>query len=171
MSLLRRGFLAAALLLTGFLAIGFLLPGTWSAERSASVPASPDSVLTLLSNPERWEAWMPWPEGTEPLEETGAGSLGGFRWDDPHYGTGRFEIVSLDPSGQLRYRVSVEGGAVRIDGRIGVRASPEGTRIRWREEGDFGRNPLMGYTALTMEEEQGRQLEAILERLRAELGA
>jgi hypothetical protein len=53
-----------------------------------------------------------------------------------------------------------------------VRLSPEGpgTRIAWREEGDFGRNPLMGYWARFMERAQGTELEKALDRLDALAG-
>jgi hypothetical protein len=47
-------------------------------------------------------------------------------------------------------RLSAEGG---------------GTRIRWREQGDFGANPLMGYWARFMERAQGAELEKALDRL------
>jgi len=35
----------------------------------------------------------------------------------------------------------------------------------WRERGDFGWNPLLGYVARTMDRTQGAQMEAALARL------
>ncbi len=39
-------------------------------------------------------------------------------------------------------------------------------RVTWREEGDLGRNPLMGYVARNMPESQGAQMAEDLEKLR-----
>jgi hypothetical protein len=37
--------------------------------------------------------------------------------------------------------------------------------VRWREEGDLGRNPLMGYWALSMDGAQSDELQKSLDRL------
>jgi hypothetical protein len=59
----------------------------------------------------------------------------------------------------------VEDGSVRVEGRIGLAPVAGGTRIRWSEKGDFGWNPLLGWTALGVEERQGRAIERALEGL------
>ena len=169
MTYLRRAFGIVALLLLAFVAVGVLLPGRWSAERTAIVGVQPDSAFTTLRRVERWGAWMPWPEGAEAVPDSTDSGGAGVRWDDPLYGSGRVVLTGSERPRLLTYEVTVEEGAVRVRGRIRLEPGAGGTRIRWREEGEFGRNPLLGYTALTMEERQGAQLEAILERLRREL--
>ena len=42
-----------------------------------------------------------------------------------------------------------------------------GSVVTWTERADLGWNPLLGWTALTMDESQGRQLEESLARLKA----
>jgi uncharacterized protein YndB with AHSA1/START domain len=157
---------AIAAVLLGFLFIGFLLPSEWSTERSALVPAPPDSVFPYLESAEAWSLWTPSPETGVVLfgPETGPGS--GRRWDDPGYGRGEFVIVDMERPRFVEYEVAVEGGAIRITGHISLSPTGEGTRITWRERGDFGWNPLLGYLAGRMDELQGGQLEVSLDVLR-----
>ena len=42
-----------------------------------------------------------------------------------------------------------------------------GTRVTWREEGDFGSNPIMAWAALGVRRRHGRELEERLEGLAA----
>jgi len=166
---LRRIFGLAALVLIAFVAVGILLPGRWSVERSVTVQVPRDSAFAALRRVDRWRSWMPWPEGVEALGEAETGAGAGFRWDDPRYGSGRFALTGAEPPRLLAYEVTLEGGAARIRGRIGLDRVEHGTRVTWSESGEFGRNPILGYTALFMEERQGTQLEGVLERLRHDL--
>lgn len=163
---LRRIFGGLALVLIAFVAVGVLLPGRWSVERSVTVRVPRDSAFAALRRVDRWRAWMPWPEGVEALGGGEAGEGAGFRWDDPRYGSGRFALTATEPPRLLEYEVSLEEGTARIRGRIRLEPTEAGTRVAWSETGEFGRNPILGYTALTMEERQGTQLEGVLERLR-----
>ena len=51
-------------------------------------------------------------------------------------------------------------------GELRIEALEGGSRVTWREEGDLGRNPMMGYVARNMPKSQGVQLVEGLERLR-----
>lgn len=164
--MLRRVFAVLGGGLILFLAIGFLLPGNWSVERSLVVDAAPDSVHRILRRPRAWRAWMPWPETGATFEGPAAGPGAAFSWDDRTYGRGRFTVVASDPPRSLRYEVSVEDGSVDVEGRIRLEPADGGTRIRWSESGNFGWNPLLGWTALTVEERQGRALEQALGALK-----
>lgn len=166
LKILRRTFAAAGALLLLFLAVGVLLPGTWRVERATVVAAPRDSLHRMLSRPAAWRAWMPWPESGAAFEGPDQGPGAAFSWDDATYGAGRFTLVASDPPASLRYRVSVEDGAVRVRGRIRLEEVEGGTRLGWSESGDFGWNPLLGYAALTAEKRQGRALKEAMARLR-----
>lgn len=152
------------------LALGFLLPSTWEAEASSEVAAPPAALAPYLMAGSGWLAWTPGPEsGVEPFgPETGEGS--GYEWDDPAYGQGTFRITSVEPDREVRYRVEVEGGSIVIEGVVTLEAAPDavvpGTRIHWRESGDFGWNPLLSYLSGRMAELQGEQLSQSLRTLR-----
>jgi hypothetical protein len=157
-----------AALLALFLVGGFLLPGTWSTERSRTMSLPADSIFPYVDVLARWEEWSPWP-GVE-IERTGPprGTGAMMRWDDPFTGDGIFRIVESRGDSLLRYEVRVEGGSIRTDGSFRLQSrGPARTRVTWTESGDFGWNPLLGYAALTMERAQGKELEHGLARLEA----
>jgi len=161
-----------ALFFLGFLVVGLLLPSGWDAERTTVLTAEAEDVLPFLVAPARWTKWTPTPDsGVDafgPTEGPGAG----YRWDDPAYGEGEFRITAVTSSGEVRYEVEVEGGSIRILGQIVLEPSGDGTTlVRWREEGDFGWNPLLGYLASRMNELQGAQMEASLSALQTAVEA
>jgi len=158
------GAVSAAFIL--FLLWGLLLPGTWEARTETLLPATPSAVFKYLDRMDQWVRWNPMPEsGSEILgPEKGAGAT--LKWDDAQYGKGQFQILSSEEYSRIEYEVLIEGGSLRIQG--GFSLIPEGneTRLRWVETGDFGWNPLMGYTARGMGESQAEAMRWKLETLR-----
>jgi hypothetical protein len=53
-----------------------------------------------------------------------------------------------------------------VSGELRIEPLGAASRVTWREEGDLGRNPLMGYVARNMSQSQGAQLAEGLEKLR-----
>lgn len=166
MKYVRRTIAGAAALLLVFLAIGFLLPARWTVERSVDVPAAPADVFPYLNTVALWEAWTPWGEIEASPVGPAAGVGAGREWDDRQYGRGSFFLTDSEPPRSISYRVRIEDGSATIRGRIRLVPMEGGTRIVWTEEGDFGRNPVLGWTALFVGEDQGRVLEESLRRLR-----
>jgi hypothetical protein len=157
-------------LLVAFMAVGFLLPGTWSAEVSVELRASPEAVYPLLADLGRWDEWTEWAEVESTLSDPSFGTGAVRSWDDGQYGSGTMTITESRPSELVRYRVGVGKGA-EVIGTLEIEESPNGTVVNWREEGDFGRNPLMGYVARTMSDSQEQQLSDNLDRLKDAVGA
>jgi len=176
-----------ALLSLGVLAVGFILPSTWEAEAEIVIEAPVDSVHPRVAAASAWLDWTPGPDsGVERFgPPQGAGS--GYRWDDPGYGKGEFTLTEVSlvrsPEGatttgtevssdaaraNVRYEVEVEGGSIRIEGSMSLapESDGEGTRVSWREAGDFGWNPLLGYLSGRMAELQGEQLARSLRALK-----
>ena len=158
-------FAGVGFVLLALLALGYLLPSEWSAERARTFNAPPDVVFSYVDGARGWTRWTPVPESDVEYFGPDRGEGSGHRWDDPGYGQGEFRITSLEASGEVEYHVDVEGGAIRIAGAMRVLPEGEGTRVIWREEGDFGWNPLLGYLAGRMNELQGAQMEASLDAL------
>lgn len=154
-----------AFLLGGFLAVGFVLPHTWSAEASAVIGVPPEDVLPFLDDPQAWRRWSAWPDSGISAEGPVRGAGARLSWNDPELGEGTFEIVEVVPPTRVRYSVAVDGGRMRTEGSFDLQVAEGGTLVRWREEGDFGRNPLMGYWTLFMAKAQGQELEKALARL------
>lgn len=157
---------AIAAVCVAFLLVGLALPATWETERAIEVAAAPEDIFPLLSGAAQWERWTPSPDSGVELFGPGEGVGSGRRWDDPGYGQGEFVITSIVPTREVIYEVAVQEGSIRIRGTIELSTVAAGTRIRWREVGDFGWNPLLGYLAGRMQDLQGEQLAASLETLR-----
>lgn len=158
---------AGAAVLFLFLGIGLALPGTWSAERSALLSVPPSVVFPLLERPSAWRMWTAWPDSGLVATGPDRGVGAGLAWNDRELGDGSFEIVeALSPS-RVRYRVEVQDGSMHTDGTFTLEPEGAGTRVTWREQGDFGWNPLMGYWARFMERAQGRELDKAMRRLEA----
>jgi uncharacterized protein YndB with AHSA1/START domain len=155
----------AAALLFGSLALGFLLPTDWRAQATRILDADTEDVYAFLDAPEGWQAWTAWPDSglVRSGPERGAGAT--IAWDDPEFGAGCFRIVAAEPSRRVRYEVEVGGGAMRTHGELVLSPLENGVEIAWREEGNLGRNPLMGYWAFFMDRAQATELERSLGRL------
>ena len=158
-----------AALLVGFLGVGFLLPGRWEAHAEAVIPASSAQLRPYLESPEGWQAWTAWPDS---LRRSGPERGVGARmvWDDEEVGSGSFRLESVEPGRRVTYAVEVtgEGGsAMRTEGAVELRPVPGGTSVAWREVGDLGSNPLMGYWAFFMGDAQATEMRKSLERLAA----
>jgi hypothetical protein len=158
------GALAAVLLL--YLVVGLLLPGEWVAEVEDELHHPPEEVFPLLDNMESWRRWAALPDSGTQLFGPPSGTGAGIRWDDPRYGSGEVRITESRPLASVGYIVEVEGGALTIHGLLTLEASAPGTRLRWREEGKFGWNPLLGYAARGMPASQAEAMRAGLDRLR-----
>lgn len=156
---------ALAGLMVLFLAVGLVLPGTWTTERSATLEAPPGRVFPWIETPAAWRSWTAWPEVA--LEATGParGQGATVQWDDEAWGDGVFTITASEAPREVRYEVRVQEGSMVTRGRLLLEPADAGTRVTWRESGDFGWNPLMGYAALGMDRMQGAELEKGLTRL------
>ncbi len=154
-------------LLVLFLLVGLLLPGTWSTQRQTHVDAPPADVFAWVDAPTAWRSWTAWPD--VPMKTSGPASGVGasVRWDDPDYGDGVFTITASEPPRTLAYEVRVQHGSLVTRGHIQIDPEPGGSRVTWREDGDFGWNPLLGYAARGMDHMQGAELEKGLTRLAA----
>jgi hypothetical protein len=157
------GTLAGLLIL--YLLVGLMLPGSWRAEAWAVLPAPPEAVFPFLNRTDQWTLWTHLPaSGMEPFgPREGPGA--GLRWNDPRYGAGEFRIVGSEPGVQVEYEVAVEKGALRFRGILTLAPDNGATSLQWRELGDFGWNPLMGYAARGMARSQGETMRISLERL------
>lgn len=163
------GLLSALLIL--YLLLGLLLPGTWEAEVEQLVNAPPAKVFPLLNEPGAWPRWSPMPETGTATFGARSGPGAGLRWDDPQYGKGEVTILDSQENRLVEYRVEVEGGALEVQGTLRLEPIKDGTRIHWKESGDFGWNPLLGYAARSMGSSQRQAMAESLETLARILAA
>lgn len=165
---------ALALASGAFVVVGVLLPGRVEVVRSVEVRAAPEAVFPFLNDLAAWDEWAPWGQVQSRLEGPASGPGARRVWDDPSIGAGSFALTNARPPSRVDYVVEVEGGALRFEGAIAVEAkntpasgAPEIVSIvTWTERADLGWNPLLGWTALAMDQSQGQVLQDSLERLK-----
>jgi uncharacterized protein YndB with AHSA1/START domain len=154
-----------AVVLIGFLLVGYLLPSDWEAEASRVLPVSPEEVYAFLDSPEGWQRWTPWPESGVQRSGPARGAGASFSWNDPDLGAGSFTIADAAEPARVSYEVVIDDGTMNAQGSVDVTAEGDGSRVTWRERGDFGWNPLMGYWALSMSRAQTDEMTKGLDRL------
>lgn len=165
----RKGAVAAgslAILMVAFVVAGILLPSTFEVTRSVWIAAVPERIFPLLNDLAAWDAWTPWGDIESRLEGPSTGPGARRVWDDRRLGSGSLTITASTPPSVVRYTVDLEDGAIRFDGTLSVAARGDASLVTWTEHADLGWNPLLGWTALGMEESQGDQLEESLARLK-----
>ncbi len=166
---LALGALGAA----AFLVVGLLLPGRAEVVRSVEIDAAPEDVFPLVADLDAWLAWTPWGEVESRVEGRSSGVGARRVWDDEAMGSGSLTLVNVVPPARVEYVAEVADGRMRFEGTISVEASSSapagngGSTVVWTERADLGWNPLLGWTALTLEDSQGRQLSTSLGRLKA----
>lgn len=164
-----KGFIAlVAAAMLAFVVAGFALDGTWQVEREVVIRAAPETIFPYLDELEGWDRWVPWDHVDDTLVGPASGVGATRRWDDPEWGQGEWTLTERDPHEYVAYEVRVEGGSLVTRGEL--RLTPvgaQGTRVVWRESGDFGWNPFLAYMALGMDRMQGRELEKNLASLKA----
>jgi hypothetical protein len=165
MARLAKVFGTIAAALVTLMLIGFLLPGTWAAEASVEIDASPAEVFPFLNDLSQWAVWTNWGDIESSLSSPSRGVGASRTWNDPNFGSGSVTITGSGPPTFVSYEVEIEGGA-SVGGELTIEDQGGASRVIWREQGDFGRNPLMGYVARGMARSQGAQLAEGLEKLR-----
>jgi uncharacterized protein YndB with AHSA1/START domain len=153
-----------ALVLSLLLLVGYLLPTDWGAEAETLAELPAEAVFRFLDSPEGWRDWTTWPESGVERSGPGRGEGARLSWDDPELGSGSFTLTRVVRPERVEYSVEV-GGSMLTNGVITLSEEAGGVRITWRESGNLGRNPLMGYWALSMDRAQTDELEKGLERL------
>ncbi len=159
---------AGGILLALFLAVGFLLPRTITVEREIGIAKPPSEIFPWINDLSAWSQWTKWGDVQSRSIGPEAGLGAAREWDDPAMGSGRFTLTRSEESKGVSYEVEVNDGAVRVAGEIALEADgSEGALVRWTEVVKLSRNPLLGWTGLTLEDSQGEQLAESLRRLKA----
>ncbi len=151
--------------------VGFLLPASYTVERSIVVQAPPERIYPLVAAPRAWQRWSVWTQRDPAMKivytgpDSGAGA--GWSWDSKTEGQGRMTFTKADPATGLGYDLYFPDVDATSHGEM--RFSPEagGTRITWTNLGDMGRNPLMHYMALMMDRFVGPDFAKGLANLKA----
>lgn len=148
--------LGLVVLLTG---ISFTLPSGYKVERSIEINAPMETVYPLVYDPKAWARWSIWNRRDPGMSLTYTGAPAGpgakWSWQSKSEGNGSMEFTSAEFNKSVSYRVTFDAFEGAMAGRMEFSPAGKGVRVKWIAEGDVGKNPLMRYFAVAMEEIQG----------------
>jgi len=152
--------------------VGWLLPSTFTVQRSASVNAPADKVYALVAAPKAWRQWSVWTQRDAAMQidytgpEAGAGA--GWSWKSRSEGDGRMTFTAAEPAKRLAYELFFPDFGTTSTGEFTFAPEGAGTRVTWTMNGDMGRSPLLHWMGLMMDSMVGKDFEGGLANLKAQ---
>jgi len=155
-----------------FLAVWALLPKHAHVERSVSTTAGPATVYALVDGFTRFNEWSPWsrldPDTryTYGGPERGVGARMEWTSDKPEVGSGRQEVIAVEPGRGVTYDLDLGMGNPTIS-TITLVPEADGTRITWALDVDLSGSVLGRYFGLLLDRMVGPDYERGLAQLKA----
>ena len=105
--MLKKIFIALAVLVVLFVIIVALQPSEFRVARSATISAPPPAVFAQVNDFHKWEAWNPWEKIDPAMKQTYEGAPAGigaiYSWaGNNEVGEGRMTIAESRPSNLIR---------------------------------------------------------------------
>jgi hypothetical protein len=105
--MLKKFFIALAVLVVLFVIIVALQPSEFRIARSATISAPPPAVFARVNDFHNWEAWNPWGKIDPAMKQTYEGAPAGigaiYSWaGNNEVGEGRMTIAESRPSDLIR---------------------------------------------------------------------
>ena len=152
------------------LAAGFLLPSTYSAQRSVTINAPADKVFALVANHKAWKRWSVWNQRDPNMvmtysgPEMAAGSK--WSWKSPSEGNGAKEFSAVETNKRVGYILTMED-MTPATGDLKFTPDGAGTKVTWDMHGNAGINPVFRWLGVFMDKLVGPDFEAGLKNLKA----
>lgn len=150
-------------------ALPLALPAAVTVERTAHVPAAPETVYALLSSAKGFQRFNPWKDADPNLKitlegpEAGVGSRFIFKGDE---GEGAQTIVALEPDRKVVTEIDL-GPMGKPVQSFSIAPETGGARVVWSTEAAFGLNPIGRIFGLFMDGRLGPVYERGLKNLAA----
>jgi len=151
------------------LAAGFLLPSTYSAQRSATINAPVEKVFPLVANHKEWKRWSIWNQRDPNMlmtysgPEMAAGSK--WSWKSKSEGNGGMEFSAVEPNKRVGYILTMED-MTPATGDLKFTTEGTATKVSWDINGNAGMNPVFRWFGLFMDKMIGPDFEAGLNNLK-----
>ena len=151
------------------LAAGFLLPSTYSAQRSVVINAPAEKVFALVANQKEWKRWSVWNQRDPNMQmaysgpEMAAGSK--WSWKSKSEGNGAMEFSAVEPNKRVGYILTMED-MTPATGDLKFTPEGAGTQVTWDINGNAGMNPVFRWFGVFMDTMIGPDFEAGLKNLK-----
>lgn len=145
--------LALLLALAALLAIASTKPATFTIARSASIPAAPEAVFTLLQDFHQWSRFSPWEAMDPNMQRSFSGALAGegaaYAWTgNKKVGRGSMLITATTPAQSISIDLNFEAPMKAQNTTLfTLTATPAGTDLHWSMS---GKNNLTGKIFATL---------------------
>src|SRR5580765_1934475 len=169
--ILKKIFLALAVLIVLLAAIGMLLPRNVHVERSIVIDAPAATVFALLDGYKQFNKWSPWAvhdpnaKYTYDGPEFGVGAKQSWVGDPKTVGTGSQEIVEAKPYELVKSKLEF-AGAGPAAATFALSPDNAGTKVVWGLDCDMGKGPVGRYFGLMMDRMVGKDFESGLSRMK-----
>jgi len=160
----------AGTLVAVFFAGAALIPSTYNVQRSVVINAPAEKIYPLVAAPKEWPKWAVWfkREPNMTLSFSGAESGAGAKWGwKAKEGSGEMEFTKAEPNKSLGYALVFPEMGMTSKGAITFTPEGSGTRVKWTNEGDVGKNPMMRWFVPFLDGMIGPDYEAGLAGLKA----
>ena len=150
-------------------AVGFLLPSTYSAQRSVTINASAEKVFPLVANHKEWKRWSVWNQRDPNMQmtysgpEMAAGSK--WSWKSKSEGNGGMEFSAVEQNKRVGYILTMED-MTPATGELKFTPDGTGTKVTWDIYGNAGMNPVFRWFGVFMDKMIGPDFEAGLKNLK-----
>jgi len=153
-----------------FFAGAALIPSSYNVQRSVVINAPAAKIYPLVAAPKEWPKWAIWFK-REPdmlLSFAGAESGAGAKWGwKAKEGSGEMEFTKAEPDKSIDYALAFPEMGMTSKGAITFTPEGNATRVKWTNEGDVGKNPMMRWFVPFLDRMIGGDYEAGLAGLKA----
>ena len=151
------------------LAVGFLLPSTYSAQRSVTINAPVDKVFPLVANHKEWKRWSVWNQRDPNMvmtysgPEMEAGSK--WLWKSKSEGNGAMEFSAVERNKRIGYILTMDD-MTPATGDLTFTPDGARTKVSWDINGNAGMNPVFRWFGIFIDKMIGPDFEAGLKNLK-----
>src|SRR5581483_6908313 len=137
-------------LVAGLLLAGFVLPKHTYVARRVLIEAPADLVWPDVGNLGTWPEWTEWSPQNDPGYDPKPQGNDKLTWTTSQAGPGEQVITESDPGKGIKYRLEIQGGKYRVDGRISFKADGTRTYVTWIDSMDYAHSYVGRYFGVMM---------------------
>ena len=133
--------IAVTVVLALILGLAGTKPDTFAMERSITIKAPPEKIMTLINDFRNWQSWSPWEKLDPAMQRTFSGAPNGkgavYEWQgNSKVGRGRMQMVDLSAPASITIELAFKA-PVETTNMTQFVLAPQGenTLVTWKMNG------------------------------------
>ena len=174
MNYIKRITIVLVLFIIIVIVISLFLPSSLHIERKIVINADQEQIFKQVNDLKNWKNWAPWAlidSSVYLLEESysnpsyGVGAT--FKWNSENgdLGKGSIKIIKSKPYNAIENHLNI--GMIEAKGTWVFNDTPDGIKVTWGMDIDFGFNPIAKFFGLFIEDQVSPDYELGLKRLKS----